>query len=426
MPNALSNVDTWLYHIGSVDEARLAELAAAPVDLIVVDREDADLEPFTAEDVTALKGTNDKLVISYLSIGEAETYRDYWDPTWEETPPSWLAEVNPEWTDNINVKFWDTSWQEIILADVEAAVMAGFNGLYLDIIDSYAYWEDRKPNKPEGYYRGLMVDFVEAIRAKAEEVMGREGLSQPFAIIGQNGEDLALDPDYLAAVDGIGKEDLYFYYPNGKADKFGPVPKGWLTGSKELLEAAEAAGTEVLVVEYVPKNQLNGAIKRLKKELAYLDDVLDAPLYLASNRGLDKIHVVIDREGKVHQWGSDGADKIKGTAFDDLVDAGSGDDVVKAGKGHDWIDAGIGHDKVAGGAGADTFTFDIGDERLVITDFGRGADELDLSAFEIADFDALSELWEKDGKHLVITLDTDELVLKWTRPKDLDEGDFLL
>lgn len=80
-----------------------------------------------------------------MSIGEAEDYRYYWDESWTVGSPSWLKEENPEWEGNYKVEYWDTNWQAIILgsenAYLDKIIDAGFDGVYLDIIEAFEYFE---------------------------------------------------------------------------------------------------------------------------------------------------------------------------------------------------------------------------------------------------------------------------------------------
>lgn len=83
-----------------------------------------------------------RLVYSYLSIGEAEAYRPYFDPEWLVVPPAWLAAENPDWRDNFKVRYWDPDWQQIMFGALDDIVDAGFDGAYLDIIDAFAFFEE--------------------------------------------------------------------------------------------------------------------------------------------------------------------------------------------------------------------------------------------------------------------------------------------
>jgi len=86
-----------------------------------------------------------RLVISYMSIGEAEDYRYYWQADFITNLPEWLSSENPDRPGNFRVKYWLASWKDIIYGDSEAyldkLLDAGFDGAYLDIVDGYEFFE---------------------------------------------------------------------------------------------------------------------------------------------------------------------------------------------------------------------------------------------------------------------------------------------
>jgi cysteinyl-tRNA synthetase len=105
-------------------------------------------EEFTFSETETLKTKRNggtRLVISYMSIGEAEDYRYYWQSAWKSTPPYWLAGENPDWAGNYKVRYWVNEWQNIIYGNessyIYKIIMAGFDGVYLDIIDAFEYFE---------------------------------------------------------------------------------------------------------------------------------------------------------------------------------------------------------------------------------------------------------------------------------------------
>ncbi len=86
-----------------------------------------------------------RLVISYMSIGEAEDYRFYWKDEWSENNPDWLAAENPNWPGNFKVKYWDPAWKSVIYGTpnsyLQQILNSEFDGVYLDIIDGFRYFE---------------------------------------------------------------------------------------------------------------------------------------------------------------------------------------------------------------------------------------------------------------------------------------------
>jgi len=100
-------------------------------------------------DVSALQlkaNGSPRLVIAYMSIGEAEDYRYYWKEDWEKKRPDWLDNENPQWRGNYKVRYWEPDWQSIIVGTPDSYLQniidAGFNGVYLDIIDAFEYFSE--------------------------------------------------------------------------------------------------------------------------------------------------------------------------------------------------------------------------------------------------------------------------------------------
>jgi cysteinyl-tRNA synthetase len=103
---ALKDVKNFLYVIdggkfGS-KEKYLAALAKTNHDLLVIDLFAEDLTA-TADDLKALKikaNGGKRLVLCYVSIGEAEDYRFYWQKGWKPGNPAFLGPENPQWKQN--------------------------------------------------------------------------------------------------------------------------------------------------------------------------------------------------------------------------------------------------------------------------------------------------------------------------------------
>lgn len=87
-----------------------------------------------------------RLVYCYMSVGEAEDYRWYWDESYEKNSPEWLAERNENWEGNYKVKYWLEPWHKILYSGEDSYLSkilnAGFDGVFLDVIDAFEYFED--------------------------------------------------------------------------------------------------------------------------------------------------------------------------------------------------------------------------------------------------------------------------------------------
>lgn len=116
-------------------------------DLIIIDMYYQG-EALSAGEVASLKVKKNgaaRLVFSYMSVGEAEDYRGYWQKSWSKSPPAWVAEQNPDWPGNFKVKYWAVDWKGILFgspgAYLDMILDKGFDGAFLDVIDAFEYFE---------------------------------------------------------------------------------------------------------------------------------------------------------------------------------------------------------------------------------------------------------------------------------------------
>ena len=99
--------------------------------------------------------------------------------------------------------------------------------------------------------------------------------------------------------------------------------------------------------------------------------------------------------------GNSGDDRMYGYAGEDTLEGGPGADRLYGSAGDDTLTGGPGNDRLSGGADADVFVFTPGDGDDTITDFTRGEDKIDLSAFSLDEPIDLSMTTSADG----VTLD---------------------
>lgn len=234
----VSAVDDFLYQLQNLD---LTAIGNTAYDLVVMDysAEGDDETAFTSTQIAALKDSpgGAKIVVAYMSIGEAEDYRFYWQDGWEPGNPPWLDKENADWPGNYKVYYWDRAWQTLIFRYTDRLLDAGFDGVYLDLIDAYEYYAEQGRTTAAQE----MADFVAAIRAHAR------ARDPDFYILAQNGPELAtLVPAYLASVDGIGQEDIYYGYEDDDV-KSPPAVTAELEGH---LNSFKEAGKLVLTVDY--------------------------------------------------------------------------------------------------------------------------------------------------------------------------------
>jgi cysteinyl-tRNA synthetase, unknown class len=195
-------VKSWHYQLDKLEVETAAKLDA---DMLVIDYARLGGKvPLTREDVTRLKLRPDgrkRIVISYLSIGEAEEFRWYWNAEWKASKPDWLVEENCAWPRAWMVRYWLQGWKDVIYAGPQSylkrIVDAGFDGVYLDRVDMHEHTGDLNAAS-----KAAMIEFVTELAAT-----GR-ALKPGFLIIPQNGEDMLDDRRYRRVIDAVAKEEL--------------------------------------------------------------------------------------------------------------------------------------------------------------------------------------------------------------------------
>jgi len=249
---SLMNAKTWAYQLQNINISQI--VADTSFKLIVIDysSDGTDTNKFTQQEVAQIKSSGKK-VVSYISIGEAEDYRYYWQSSWITTPPAWLGAENPDWQGNYKVKFWDPQWQNIIFSYVDTVINQGFDGIYMDIIDAYYYWMVENPQQP--YADTLMIQFVRNIRDHITSVTGNTN----FIVIPQNAEDIINSTNvsasqkatYFNTVNAIGVEDVFCY---GNLDEDNPYNPD--TYRINQLQEYLTNGKQVFSIEYLTQANL--------------------------------------------------------------------------------------------------------------------------------------------------------------------------
>jgi cysteinyl-tRNA synthetase len=226
--------ENWHYQLQNAQYSNLKNLN---VEAIVVDFEDSKL---SKTDIANIQSDN-KVIFSYLSIGAAENYRNYWGSDWKVGNPSFVDEAVPGWPGDFYVKYWDPAWQQIIRERVQQVADLGYNGVYLDMIDSYYHYQE----KGRITAATEMIDFVHDLRDITKAI------NPEFLIVPQNAPELYEYAEFKSIIDGFGKEDTWFYdnTVRGSADRDFEL---------EFLDKAIADGKFVLAIDYPTiQNRIN-------------------------------------------------------------------------------------------------------------------------------------------------------------------------
>jgi cysteinyl-tRNA synthetase, unknown class len=269
---------SWGYQLNG---ATVEALAASPYDLLVIDATtglSADRH-FTPQEVERLKTKPDgsrRLVVSYLSVGEAEDYRpEYFSKEYmEEDAPDWLMQENKDWKGNRLIKFCSEGWQQTMLGDERGRsvydsiqpsplyrlIELGFDGVYLDRVDVY---EEITKQCPDGEQR--MVDFVVRLAAHTRKA------NPYFMVVQQNAEDLLKYPRLVKAIDAMAKESLFFGWGGGDGSNTARInTAAAIKSSTELLNIAKGAGRAVFAVDYTSNRTNAETAVRRNRALGYI------------------------------------------------------------------------------------------------------------------------------------------------------------
>jgi len=145
----LADAQNYLYLIStdnfSSKQEMISSISKSSFDLIITDLFFEDTA-FTSSEISQLKvkaNGGQRLVIAYLNIGSAETYRYYWEKNWGLHHPLWIKRKYEGYDDEYWVKFWDSEWQKIICGNensyTKRIINAGFDGAYLDNVEAYYF-----------------------------------------------------------------------------------------------------------------------------------------------------------------------------------------------------------------------------------------------------------------------------------------------
>ena len=220
---ALADVDHWLYMIDvNLDAATVAQITDSDYDMVVIDfiTSEASNTDYPLAEVIAEwhNAPHPKLVIAYIDVGQAESYRTYWQDGWQVGAPYWILDTDPDgWEENYTVAYWFDEYQAIWEGDdgyLAQIMAAGFDGVYLDWLEAY---------DDESVLAFAAADGVDPIQEMiwwVDDIAVELQRHNPDAIIiAQNAAELAAYDEYVALIDAIAQEQIWF---DGGADNDPP------------------------------------------------------------------------------------------------------------------------------------------------------------------------------------------------------------
>ena len=188
-----------------------------------------DPDPYSRDDMARLRREG-VLSLGYLNIGEAETFRSFYDAI----DPAWILGDNPAWAGHQYIDAREEGWQSLI---VDRVVSKEFDGLFLDMADVAA------PGvHPE-------------TRAGIESLIRRLRAAYPTHLLVMN-RGLFLLEDVEAAIDGLAVEGVFAHHDlqTGIYGRTTPDQRDPLVAA--LKGFRERTGGAALVIDYADSDAL--------------------------------------------------------------------------------------------------------------------------------------------------------------------------
>jgi cysteinyl-tRNA synthetase len=211
----------------------------------VVDPDDAGL---TFEQNTILRNEG-KIVLAYLSLGQAEVSRDYWQPEWMVGQPDFLMTMDPRYNQGFIVKFWTPEWQDILLNYTNTHIAPfGYTGILMDYMGEYKNFVDERPSAAQD-----MVDFG----VKVANLFRSRNPQEHAIVVTQDSAELYRFPEYRDMIDGVSVEEAYYNhrYHEDKSISFGSQPAQHTKHQLAMVDRISKDKKVVFLIEYVDKNR---------------------------------------------------------------------------------------------------------------------------------------------------------------------------
>ena len=221
----LQQAQTWMYQLQGIESDREIEaLADTDYPLLVVEPDcDYNDNSFDCRRmmVQTLKTTSTgarRLVLAYVDIGQAESWRTYWKKHWvaptfkKRGKPGFLVTPDPDgWEGCYPVAYWDQRWKDIwVGADgiISKLAKLGYDGVYMDWVEAYDDDRVREAARKAKINPELeMIRFIEEIGKVGKKT------TPDFLVVPQNAPFLidAAPDRYAKAIDAIAVEDTWFH-----------------------------------------------------------------------------------------------------------------------------------------------------------------------------------------------------------------------
>lgn len=247
----------------NVDQA-----AASNFDLLIIDYSSAGdaASRYTPDQVAKLQAGGRRKVLAYLSVGEAESYRFYWQKSYKPGQPAWLGRPNSKWAENYNVAYWHPQWQSITESYLDQILEGGYDGVFMDVVDAY----ERYPKRPQA--RREMAKLVMHLGGYARQRAGAD-----FGVVLNGGEGLVYEPGLTQSITGVAKEEIFV----GLDGDNKVTPANFTRRTQAALQPLVKARKLVLSIDYATRPEKVSQAHKRAAAAGYLEYV--------GVRGLDRL-----------------------------------------------------------------------------------------------------------------------------------------
>jgi uncharacterized protein (TIGR01370 family) len=224
------------------DSASASTLAS--YDLLVLD---SDYHP----DLNTLADRG-KTLLGYLSLGEVERIRAYYD---EVRAEGILLQENPFWKGSYFVDVRDPRWTSRVIERLIPRILGkGFQGLFLDTLDNPAYLEEKDPVR----FRGMTsasATLVKTIRYHYPSI--KIMLNRAYEIL----------PEVETDIDIILGESVFTDY-DFESKTYKTVPLGAYRRQVEVLKGSQRRipKLQVMTLDYWDPNDREGVLRIYREQ----------------------------------------------------------------------------------------------------------------------------------------------------------------
>jgi polysaccharide biosynthesis protein PelA len=183
---------------------------------------------------------NSKTVLGYISLGEIENSRWFYD---KFKNSGLLLQENKNWKGSYFVDVRNPKWTKFVINYlVPSVIQKGFSGIFMDTLDNPGYLENLDPVKYKGM-RTAAINLVKAIRLHYPKIK----------IMMNRGYDLL--PKLVDDIDYELGECVYSDY-NFSTKKYGKVEKDTYATQVKILQNAkkENPNLKIFTLDYWDKN----------------------------------------------------------------------------------------------------------------------------------------------------------------------------